>query len=160
MLASEHGVKLSYKVAVLSNKSPIWSIQWINIEKTFMNHSNWPKLKVSQIKFFSQWLKLKIALFSLSPYGRKIVGGKNTKSQEQLGFKLTGENTRGKLAHAKTSHIWMLYFDWLQSQHYESSDFPNPPLQAALSHSPLLYGSRTFTHLKENSSVVKLPYLC
>ncbi len=23
--------------------------------------------------------------------------------------------------------IWMLYFKWLQSQHYESSDFPPPP---------------------------------
>ncbi len=32
-----------------------------------------------------------------------------------------------------------------------------PPLQAAL---PLVYGSITFTHLKENFSMVKLPYLC
>ncbi len=26
----------------------------------------------------------------------------------------------------------ILYFEWLQSQHYESSDCPHPPLQAAL----------------------------
>jgi hypothetical protein len=25
------------------------------------------------------------------------------------------------------------YFEWLQSQHYESSDCPQPPLQAAIS---------------------------
>ena len=24
-----------------------------------------------------------------------------------------------------------IYFEWLQSQHYESSDCPHPPLQAA-----------------------------
>jgi hypothetical protein len=51
----------------------------------------------------------------------------------------------------------MLYFEWLQSPHYESSDCPHPPLQAAL---PLpVYGSIAFTHLEENSSMVKLPYL-
>jgi hypothetical protein len=32
----------------------------------------------------------------------------------------------------KPSHISVLYFEWLQSQHYESSDCPHPPLQAAL----------------------------
>ncbi len=46
---------------------------------------------------------------------------------------------------------------WLRSQHYESSDFPYSPLQAAL---PPLYASRAFTHFEENSSMVKLPYLC
>jgi hypothetical protein len=51
----------------------------------------------------------------------------------------------------------VLYFEWFQSQHYESSDCPHPPLQAAL---PPVYGSITFTHLKENFSMVKLPYLC
>ncbi len=30
------------------------------------------------------------------------------------------------------SHIWMLHFEWLQTQFYESSDCPNPPLQATL----------------------------
>ncbi len=34
---------------------------------------------------------------------------------------------------------------------------PHPPLLAAL---PPVYGSITFTHLKENFSMVKLPYLC
>jgi hypothetical protein len=34
---------------------------------------------------------------------------------------------------------------------------PHPPLQAAL---PPVYGSITCTHLKENFSMVKLPYLC
>ncbi len=33
---------------------------------------------------------------------------------------------------------------------------PHPPLQAAL---PPVHGSITFTHLKENFSMVKLPYL-
>jgi hypothetical protein len=32
----------------------------------------------------------------------------------------------------KPSHIWMLYLEWLQSQQYESSHCPHPPLQAAL----------------------------
>jgi hypothetical protein len=30
------------------------------------------------------------------------------------------------------SHIWMLYFEGLQSQQYESSHCPHPPLQAGL----------------------------
>ncbi len=45
----------------------------------------------------------------------------------------------------KTSHMWMLYFEWLQSQHYESSDCPHPHYRQP---SPSLYGSITFTHLK------------
>jgi hypothetical protein len=49
----------------------------------------------------------------------------------------------------------MLYFDWLPSQHYESSDCPHPPYRQP---SSFLYGSITFTHLEENSSMVKLPY--
>jgi hypothetical protein len=32
---------------------------------------------------------------------------------------------------AITYCIWKPYFKWLQSQHYESSDCPHPPLQAA-----------------------------
>ncbi len=32
----------------------------------------------------------------------------------------------------KPSHIWMLYFEGLQSQHYDISDCLHPPLQAAL----------------------------
>jgi hypothetical protein len=51
-----------------------------------------------------------------------------------------------------------VYFERLQSQHYESSDCPHPPLQAALP--PPVYGSITFTHLEENFSMVKLPNLC
>ena len=34
-----------------------------------------------------------------------------------------------------------------------------PPPNTGSPH-PSLYGSITFTHLKENSSMVKLPYLC
>jgi hypothetical protein len=51
------------------------------------------------------------------------------------------------------SHIWMLsllFFEGLQSRHSESSDSPHPSLLAAI---PLLYGSITFIHLKENSSI-------
>jgi hypothetical protein len=51
----------------------------------------------------------------------------------------------------------MLYFEGVQFHSYESSDCPHPPLQAAL---PPLYGSRTITHLEENSGMVKIPYLC
>ncbi len=36
----------------------------------------------------------------------------------------------------KPSHIWMLSFGWLQNQHYELSDCPNPLLQAALTAQP------------------------
>ncbi len=50
---------------------------------------------------------------------------------------------------SKPSHIWVLYFEWLQGQHYESSDCPH--VQAAL---PPVYGSITFSHLKENFSMV------
>jgi hypothetical protein len=40
------------------------------------------------------------------------------------------------------------YFEWLQNQHYESSDFPHSTLQAHYKQpSPPLYGSRNFTHL-------------
>jgi hypothetical protein len=40
------------------------------------------------------------------------------------------------------------YFEWLQNQHYESSDFPHSTLQAHYKQPSLpLYGSRTFTHL-------------
>jgi hypothetical protein len=53
----------------------------------------------------------------------------------------------------------MLYFEWLQSQQYESSHYPHPPLQAALPHfvwqhylhpfeRELLYGSITTPILK------------
>ena len=58
----------------------------------------------------------------------------------------------------KPSPIWLVYFEWLQSQHYESSDCPPPPTTG--SPPPLCMGSITFTHLKENFSMVKLPYLC
>ncbi len=51
------------------------------------------------------------------------------------------------------------YFEWLQSQHYESSDCPPPPPTTG-SPPPPVYGSIIFTHLKENFSMVKLPYLC
>jgi hypothetical protein len=32
----------------------------------------------------------------------------------------------------KPSHIWILYFEWLQSQQYELSNFPPSTLQATL----------------------------
>jgi hypothetical protein len=50
------------------------------------------------------------------------------------------------------------YFEWLQSQHYESSDCPPTPHYRQPS--PPVYGSITFTHLKDNFSMVNLPYLC
>ncbi len=50
-----------------------------------------------------------------------------------------------------------LYFEWLQSQQYESSHCRPPPTTG--SPSPTLYGSITFTDLKETSCMVKLPYL-
>ncbi len=39
-------------------------------------------------------------------------------------------NIRGSCMVQKPSHIWMLFFEWLQSQQYESSHCPHPPLQA------------------------------
>ncbi len=49
--------------------------------------------------------------------------------------------------------------EWLQSQHYQSSDCPPHPHLRQPSPPPV-YGSKTFNHLKENFSMVKLPYLC
>jgi hypothetical protein len=54
----------------------------------------------------------------------------------------------------KPSHIWILYFEWVQSQHYKSSDSPPPPTTG---NPPHLYATRTFTH---KFGMVKLPYLC
>jgi hypothetical protein len=57
----------------------------------------------------------------------------------------------------KPSNFWIVYFEWLQCQHYyRVIRLPSPPLQAALTP---LYGSITFTQLEENFSMVKLAYL-
>ncbi len=51
--------------------------------------------------------------------------------------------------------LWVVTEPALYTVQYVSSNFPHPPLKAAL---PTLYGSITFTHLEENSSMGKLPY--
>jgi hypothetical protein len=67
-------------------------------------------------------------------------------------------NSRCTCMVQKPSHILMLSLGVVTEPVLWVIRLPPPPTTG--SPSPYLYGSITFTHLKENSSMVKLPYLC
>jgi hypothetical protein len=72
---------------------------------------------------------------------------------------MTYFNIRWTCMVQKPSHIWMLYFKWLHSLLYGSSDWTHLPPPPHYRQTSPPHGSITFTHLEENFSMANSPYL-